>query len=95
MIAKPISVKPLDSYAIYVQFADGTQGTVDLSHLAHKGVFRRWDANNLFSSVHIDSAGAIAWNEDIDICPDSVWLQLKGISFEQWQQQNQSRYATN
>ncbi len=95
MIAKLTSVKPLDSYAIYVRFSDGTQGTVDLSHLAHKGVFRQWDTNNLFSAVHIDNFGAIAWNEDIDICPDSVWLQLKGISFEEWQHQNQKTYAAN
>jgi hypothetical protein len=31
--------------------------------------------------IHIDHYGAIAWNEDIDICPDSIYLQLKGITF--------------
>ncbi len=95
MIARPISVKPLNKYAIFVQFSDGMQGTVDLTHLAHKGVFCQWDTGNLFSQVHIDDFGAIAWNEDIDICPDSIWLQLKGISFEEWQAQNQYTYAAN
>ena len=95
MIAKPIIVKALDNYCIFVSFADGTQGAVDLKHLAHKGVFREWDKNNLFALVHIDEYGAIAWNEDIDICPDNVYLQLKGITFDQWKQQTPSNYASN
>jgi hypothetical protein len=95
MIAKPVTVKALDNYSIFVAFNDGTQGIIDLKHLAHKGVFRDWDRNNLFARVHIDDYGAIAWNDDIDICPDNVWLQLKGVTFEQWKQQNPEQYAAN
>ena len=67
MIAKPIEVKALNDYSIFVEFSDGMQGIVDLKHLAHKGVFRNWDTNNLFSQVHIDDYGAITWNEDIEV----------------------------
>ena len=95
MITKPIEVKALGNYSIFVRFSDGAQGTVDLTRLAHKGVFRNWDKNDLFAQVHIDDCGAIAWNEDIDICPNNVYLQLKGLTFEQWQQQNLNKYATN
>ena len=95
MIAKPVSVQALDNYSIFVRFADGIQGIVNLGHLADKGVFRAWNENNLFKLVHIDEYGAIAWNEDIDICPDNVYLQLKGITFEQWKQQKQQNYAAN
>ena len=93
MIAKPTEVKALDNYSIFVEFSDGVQGAIDLKHLAHKGVFNAWDRDNLFTQVHIDDYGAIAWNDTIDICPDSAYLQLKGLTFEQWQQQHQ--YATN
>ena len=95
MIAKPIKVQALNGYTIFVAFSDGVQGTVDLKHLASKGVFRSWGKNNLFAQAHIDDYGAIAWNDDIDICPDNVYLQLKGLTFEQWQQQNRSEYASN
>jgi hypothetical protein len=95
MIAKAIAVKALDNYSIYVSFSDGVQGSVDLNHLAHKGVFQQWDKDNLFKQVHIDDYGAIAWNDLIDICPDSIYLQLKGLTFEQWKQQNQNHYAAN
>jgi hypothetical protein len=95
MMAKPTRVKALDNYAIYVNFSDGTQGTIDLRHLAHRGIFQEWDKNNLFACVHINDGGAIAWNEDIDICPDNVYLQLKGITFEEWKQKNQINYAAS
>jgi len=95
MIATPITVRALDDYAIYIGYSDGTQGTVDLKHLAHKGVFCDWDKNDLFARVHIDDNGAIAWNDEIDICPDSVYLKLRGLTFNQWQQQNHNKYASN
>ena len=91
MIAKPVEVKALDNYTIFVWFSDGVQGIIDLKHLAHKGIFREWDKNHLFAQVHIDDYGAIAWNDDIDICPDSVYLQLKGQTFEQWKNQNHNQ----
>ena len=93
MIAKPIDVKALDKYSIYVEFSDGVQGAVDLNHLAHKGVFQNWDKNNLFNQVYIDNYGAIAWDKDIDICPDSVYLKLQRITFEQWQQHKKTKYT--
>jgi len=80
MIAKPIDVKALDNYSIYVIFSDGVHGAIDLKHLAHRGIFRDWDENNLFNQVYINDYGAIAWNEDIDICPDNVYLQIKGVT---------------
>jgi hypothetical protein len=80
MIAKPVEVKPLDNYSIFVRFSDGIQGNIDLKHLAHKGVFCAWDKNNLFAKVHIDSSDSIVWNDEIDICPNSIYLHLKGVN---------------
>jgi hypothetical protein len=92
---RAVEVRVLKKYSIHVVFSDGVEGTVDLGHLAHKGVFQRWDTDDLFAQVHIDEYGAIAWNDEIDICPDSVWLQLSNLTFEQWQQQNRRVHATN
>ncbi|MDR0536512.1 MAG: DUF2442 domain-containing protein [Tannerellaceae bacterium] len=95
MIAKPIEVRALRKYSIFVGFSDGTQGAVDLEHLAHKGVFKAWDTCDLFNRVYIDECGAIAWNDELDICPDHVYLQLKGLTFEEWRQEQQRSYATD
>jgi hypothetical protein len=34
MIVKPIKVKALDNYSIFVWFSDGVQGSVNLNQLA-------------------------------------------------------------
>ena len=93
MFPKPINVQSLDNYHLALSYDDGTKGTVDLSNLAHKGVFEQWEQNNLFSKVYIDSeTQTIAWNEDLDVCPDSLYLKLIGISFEDYKKRV---YATD
>jgi len=32
----------------------------------------------LFEAVHVSPHGSIAWNEDIELCPDSIYLELTG-----------------
>jgi hypothetical protein len=89
MIAKPIKVKALKKYIIWLKYNDGTEGKINLSHLAGKGVFKKWDTKNNFSNVYIDKESkAISWNEIIQLCPDSLYLKLKGTSFEKWRSEN-------
>ena len=95
MFPKPISVKSQGKYKIWLKYSDQTQGIIDLSDLANQGIFEAWEANNLFEKVYIDKiSNAIAWNEDIDICPDSLYLKLQGLNFETWKE-NKKSYATN
>ncbi len=35
---RPIEVKPLENYRLWVKFSDGVEGVVDLSGLVGKGV---------------------------------------------------------
>ena len=68
MFPKPINVQSLDNYHLALSYDDGTTGTVDLSNLAHKGVFEQWEQNNLFNKVYIDSeTQTIAWNKILKI----------------------------
>ena len=36
---RPVEVKALSDYRLWVRYSDGVTGEVDLSHLAGKGVF--------------------------------------------------------
>ncbi len=40
---KPVQVKALPDYKLWLKYSDGVAGEVDLSHLAGKGVFALWD----------------------------------------------------
>ena len=75
---KAIEVKALNGYRICIRFADGVEGEVDLSHLAGRGVFAAWADRRVFETVHVDASGAIVWNEQLDLCPDSLYLRLTG-----------------
>ena len=57
---------------------DQTEGEIDLSDLAGRGVFKAWDDQEFFKSVRLASHGAIEWGSDIDICPDAMYLRLTG-----------------
>jgi hypothetical protein len=82
-----ISVKAIEPYILWVEYSDGTSGKVDLSHLAGRGVFEYWNQIDNFNKVRIGKeTGALEWNDEIDICPDSVYLDLKQKTFEDYAQ---------
>lgn len=74
----PIEVKPLENYRLWVRYSDGVEGSVDLSDLAGKGVFALWNDYQEFQKVHIGPGGEIAWNDEIDLCPDAIYLKITG-----------------
>ena len=82
-IPTPIAVKALPNYRIWLRYSDGAEGEVDFSHLAGKGVFKLWDDYQNFERVHISDAGAIAWSDVVEICPDATYMRLTGKSVDE------------
>ena len=75
---KITEAKPIDRFRVSLCFDDGTSGTVDLSHLAGRGVFRAWLQEGVFEQLSISPIGALQWPGDLDLCPDSLYLQMVG-----------------
>ena len=73
-------VEPRDGFRLWLRYSDGSAGEVDLSGMAGKGVFRAWDKPGLFDRVHVAAHGAIAWSEEIELCPDALYIELTGKS---------------
>ena len=80
---KPIEVRALPDYRLYVCYDNGVEGEVDLSHLVGKGVFAAWNDPGNFQKVSIGSSGEIRWNDQIDLCPDSIYMRISGKSPEE------------
>ena len=79
---RPTEVEPRDGYRIWLRYQDGTTGEIDLSHLARRGVFKAWNERACFEKVRIARAGGIAWGDNIELCPDALYMQLTGKSVE-------------
>ncbi len=83
MKINPVLVRPLPNYHIYLEFSDGAKGEVDLSDFAGKGVFEPWSNPKFFETVHIGSHREIKWNDEIELCSDSLYLKLTGKTPEE------------
>ena len=82
-LVQPTAVEPRAGYRIWISYADGPAGEVDLSHLAGRGVFAAWNDRDHFEKVHITEHRSIAWDDEIELCPDALYLQLTGLSVEE------------
>ena len=82
-LPNPVEVEPRDGFRIWVKFDDGVSGEIDLSHLAGKGVFKAWDDPEFFKGVYVSPYRAIAWSEELDICPDTAYMEVTGLTAEE------------
>lgn len=71
-------VEVLENYRIALSFADGTRGVADLSDLAGRGVFTPWKDYAEFRKVKIGHTGDLLWPNEIDLCPDALYLKATG-----------------
>jgi len=80
---RPVDIKALKKYKIWIKYSDGMQGEVDLSDFAGKGVFKFWDHNCNFTDVSLGGSGEIQWSDKIDLCPDMIYMRLTGKKAEE------------
>jgi len=75
---KVTAVKPQPGYQLWLRFADGTEGAVDLSSYVGEGVFAAWKDPNVFARVRLGKFGQPIWDGDIDLCADALYQTLTG-----------------
>ena len=80
---KPVDVKPLPGYRLHIRYSDGVEGEADLSHLVGKGVFTLWNDATSFEKVSIGNSGEIRWSDEVELCPDSLYIEITGKSPEE------------
>ena len=82
-LVQPVAVEPRDGHRIWVRYSDGPEGEIDLSHLAGHGVFTAWDDRIYFEKVHVTEHRSIAWDDQIELCPDALYMELTGLTVEE------------
>jgi len=77
-----VTVEPKPQYAVGLTFADGSQGSVDLSRWIKdsKGVFAALRDPAVFNQVAVDeNAGTIVWPNGADLDPDVLYELAHGV----------------
>jgi hypothetical protein len=66
-MVRPVEVRPLARYRIWLRYQDGTEGEIDLSHLAGRGVFAVWSQEGVFEQVRLGPHGQVEWPAEVDL----------------------------
>ena len=82
-LVQPTKVEARDGYRIWLEYADGAAGELDLSHLVGSGVFKAWEDKAFFRQVRITDYRAIAWSDEIELCPDALYMDLTGRAWDE------------
>ena len=86
---KPIQVEARKNYRIWIQFEDGVEGEVDLSNIVERGgLFKEWEDRSFFESVWIPEDDVVKWGDSDfhELCGDSLYMKITGISFDEYSQ---------
>lgn len=78
-----LEVEARPQYRLFVMYADGANGEVDLSQVVGKGVFAAWNDQAAFESVRLERHGRVCWGDEIELCADALYLQLTGRTAEE------------
>ena len=76
----------LDDYKLQLTFDDGKSGVLDCKPFIEKsGVFSKLRDPEFFKSVQINrELGALTWNNEIDIAPETVYSIATGSPLPEW-----------
>ena len=73
---KVVRVEALPDHRLFVEFADGVRGEIDLSASLFGPMFEPLADSVLFGRVGVDAFGAIYWPNGADLAPDAVYEKL-------------------
>ncbi|UZR28725.1 DUF2442 domain-containing protein [Methylococcus mesophilus] len=68
-----VAVTARKDFELIVEFADGQIKRFSMVHYLDYPAFQPLKKDNLFMSAHVEN-GTVAWREDIDISPDTLYL---------------------
>jgi hypothetical protein len=75
-------VKYITDYNISIKFDDGVNGTIQLSDLVQKGIFKVLQDKSEFAKVYTNGY-SIAWSNELEIDATNIYVELTGKYFRE------------
>ncbi|MBM3266315.1 MAG: DUF2442 domain-containing protein [Candidatus Sericytochromatia bacterium] len=72
-----LKIEPRDGFRLYLEFADGITGEVELKDELWGPVFEPLRDPAEFAKVTLDDFGAPCWPNGADYAPDAAYLALR------------------
>jgi len=69
-----MSAVPTEDYTLLLTFTDGEQRIFDAKPLLEMTVFEPLINKSFFQSVRV-AYGSVLWPQDIDYCPDTLYME--------------------
>lgn len=78
MLLDIIDVKPQDNFLLWLKFENGEEKEFDCKPLFEKKPFQILSDKQFFKKVKL-GFGTVVWSDEIDISPDTLYLDSKKI----------------
>ena len=72
MNPRPIAVKPLDDYRLYITFQNNERKIYDTKPLHTLLSYQKLKNKSYFASAKADGM-CVYWDDEVDICPDMLY----------------------
>jgi Protein of unknown function (DUF2442) len=72
------TAKPLENFLLDIEFKNGEKGIFDVKPYFEYSIYEPLMNFNFFKNVTV-FCGAITWNDALDFCPDTVYLESKKL----------------
>ena len=72
-------VKAADNYSLELEFDNGERGAFSMQPYLHYPVFQPLKDKSVFNKAHA-TMGFVSWSDDIDMSPDTLYLECKIIA---------------
>lgn len=71
-------VNPLNNYLLHLTFKNNEEKIFDVKPWLDKKAFSELQNLSLFKKAHV-LFGTVSWNDEIDFCPDTLYLGSEKI----------------
>lgn len=78
MLVDVTKVTPREDFILFLEFENGEKGEFDCKTLFDKKPFQVLQNEVFFKKVK-NTFGTVSWNEDIDIAPETLYIESKKI----------------
>ena len=71
-------IRPLQDYTLEILFSNNEKKKFDVKPYLKIGIFKTLEDHTMFQTAHADH-GTVVWNNGLDLCPDTLYLESKKI----------------